>query len=93
MNVISSDAAEAEKSARAAGLLDEPDLALSVQVLQEFYVQATRPSRTVAVAHDTAVAFMVTLERLPIQELTLTLMHAALEAGQRWRISYWDAAI
>ncbi|HVR29909.1 MAG TPA: twitching motility protein PilT, partial [Thermoanaerobaculia bacterium] len=37
--------------------------------------------------------FMVTLERLPIQELTLTLMHAALEAGQRWRISYWDAAI
>lgn len=90
---ISADAAEADKSARAATLLDGRDLALSVQVLQEFYVQATRPTRTVPIAHDTAVAFMATLERFPVQDLTLALVHASLEASRRWRISYWDAAI
>jgi predicted nucleic acid-binding protein len=90
---MSADAAEADKSARAAALLDERDLALSVQVLQEFYIQATRPTRIEPIAHDTAVAFMATLERFPVQDLTLALVHASLEASRRWRISYWDAAI
>jgi len=90
---ISSDPAEADKSARAAALLDERDLALSVQVLQEFYVQATRSTRAVPIAHDTALAFIATLERFPIQDLNLPLVHASLDAARRWRISYWDAAI
>ena len=34
---------DAGKRARAKAILTEPDLALSVQVLQEFYHQATRP--------------------------------------------------
>lgn len=90
---ISSHPAEAEKSARAAALLNKPDLALSVQVLQEFYVQATRPARQPPVEHDTAVAFLSTLERFPIQELTLPLVHASLSACRRWQLSYWDATI
>ena len=36
---------EADKRARAREVLTEPDLAASVQVLQEFYHQATRPTR------------------------------------------------
>lgn len=36
---------EAAKATKAQALLMDRDLALSVQVLQEFYVQATRKSR------------------------------------------------
>ena len=34
---------EIDKRRRARELLEQPDLAISVQVLQEFYHQATRP--------------------------------------------------
>ena len=37
---------ETEKRIRAEEVLKEPDLALSAQVLQEFYYQATRPRPT-----------------------------------------------
>jgi predicted nucleic acid-binding protein len=90
---ISSRPEELEKAARAASLLGESDLAFSVQVLQEFYVQATRPTATVQIEHDTALAFMRTLERFPIQAITLEVLELALEHKQRWQISYWDAAI
>jgi predicted nucleic acid-binding protein len=42
---ISRDPAEQDKPKRANDVLAERDLALSVQVLQEFYVQATRASQ------------------------------------------------
>jgi predicted nucleic acid-binding protein len=64
-----------------------------VQVLQEFYVQATRASRAMPLAHDAAVAFLTTLERFPIQELTLPVVRAAVGCVRQWRIGYWDAAI
>jgi predicted nucleic acid-binding protein len=52
---ISRDPAEQGKAKRANGILAERDLALSVQVLQEFYVQATRASRPDAIGHQQAV--------------------------------------
>jgi predicted nucleic acid-binding protein len=42
---ISRDPAEQDKAKRASDILADRDLALPVQVLQEFYVQATRASR------------------------------------------------
>jgi predicted nucleic acid-binding protein len=42
---ISTQAEEKEKSQKAKRILSAPNLTLSVQVLQEFYVQATRPTR------------------------------------------------
>jgi predicted nucleic acid-binding protein len=36
---------------------------------------------------------MATLERFPVQDLTLPLVHAALGSARQWRIGYWDAAI
>jgi predicted nucleic acid-binding protein len=42
---ISRDPKEQDKAARANDILTARDVALSVQVLQEFYVQATRASR------------------------------------------------
>ncbi len=90
---ISSRPDEAEKAARATALLRERDLALSVQVLQEFYVQATRPTTAVRIAHDAATAFMDTMARYPIQAITTDVLQAALALSKRGSISYWDAAI
>ncbi len=90
---ISSDPSEGAKAACARTVLNEPDLALSVQVLQEFYVQATRPSAAAPVAHETAAEFLDTLLRFPVQEITVALARKALAIRERWRIAYWDAAI
>ena len=90
---ISHDAAETAKAATANGLLSAGDLGLSVQVLQEFYVQATRASRRDPIAHEHAVGLIESWRRFPVQETTVELMIAALETRQRFRISYWDAAI
>ncbi|MGH8565013.1 MAG: hypothetical protein ACREXW_13375 [Gammaproteobacteria bacterium] len=88
---ISSRPAEAAKAERAVALLNAPDLALSVQVLPEFYVQATRSTAASPLSHDAAVAFIDTLRRFPVQEITVPLMQVTLAARARWGISYWDA--
>ncbi len=90
---ISSVPAEAGKRSIADRILDGEDLRLSVQVLQEFYVQATRSSRPDALLHEEAVALIASWKRFPIQEVTVTLLDAALIARDRWQLSYWDAAI
>jgi len=51
---VSTVPAEAAKSSVALSLLDHEDLALSVQVLQEFYVQATRPGKQHRLSHEQA---------------------------------------
>ena len=90
---ISKDAAEQRKTRVAIELLDAQDLGLSVQVLQEFYVQATRPSRAGALAHRLAAQYLDHWQALPVQDLTVALVRAALASCQRFSISYWDAAI
>jgi len=90
---ISGDPGEQVKAERANALLAERDLALSVQVLQEFYVQATRPSRSDRIAHETAVELIESFQRFPVASVTADVMRAALATCDRFRISYWDAAI
>ena len=68
------------------------DLALSVQVLQEFYVQATRASRADPLDHRHAAGLVEAFLRFPVQELTGIVL-AALATHDRFGISYWDAAI
>jgi len=90
---ISTAPEEEEKSREARRLLDEHDLALSVQVLQEFYVQATRKSRSAPLSPAQASTLIEAFLRFPVQENTVPLMKAALESSVRFKISYWDAAI
>ncbi len=90
---ISTASDETAKALVARELLRSHDLALSTQVLQEFYVQATRASRTSRLQHDEAVALIATWQRYPVQDVTIGVVHRALEASARWQISYWDAAI
>jgi predicted nucleic acid-binding protein len=86
-------AVEVEKRRRAAAILEAEDLAVSVQVLQEFYVQATRDTREDRLSHRQAVDLIEAWMRYPVQEFTIELMRLALASKERWRISYWDAAI
>ncbi len=90
---ISRDSQEQKKAARANELLSSRDVGLSVQVLQEFYVQATRESRVDRLAHEQAAALVDSFRRFPVQEATIGLTLAAMSTGSRFRISYWDAAI
>src|ERR1700730_6869878 len=69
---ISTAEEEAEKCAIARRILLRTDLAFSVQVFQEFYVQATR-SGGARIAPEVAVRFITSWTRFPIQLLTIDL--------------------
>lgn len=84
---------EAEKKQRARNLLREASLAVSVQVLQEFYTQATHPVRPWNLSHEEAVRVVREQERFVVQPLTLQVFNEALVLRVRFRIAYWDAAI
>jgi len=90
---ISRDPAEAAKRERAIALIDADDNALSVQVLQEFYVQATRPTRPDALAHEIAAGLIRTWLRFDVQDITVPVMTEALRIRAAHGLSYWDAAI
>jgi predicted nucleic acid-binding protein len=90
---VSRDPGEAHKAERARGILAEHDLALSVQVLQEFYVQATRASRPDPLGHEQTAKLVESFLRFPVADITTRVLLAALETRHRFRISYWDAAI
>jgi predicted nucleic acid-binding protein len=90
---VSSNPSERIKRDIAERLLSERDNALSVQVLQEFYVQATRATRAGSLDHDTAVKLIRTWLRFPVQNITVAVMSAALDIKARTGLSYWDAAI
>lgn len=89
---VSNREADAGKRVRAETTLMEPDLALSVQVLQEFYHQATRPLGPAGLTHEQAVEFLHPLAALPTQEITVELFNRATELRNRFGGSYWDAA-
>jgi len=90
---ISRDPGEAGKRERAVALLDRDDGALSVQVLQEFYVQATRASRPDPLPHEIAAGLIATWTRFAVQDITLSILGGALEIKASHGLSYWDSAI
>ena len=84
---------DAGKRRRARALLREEDLTVSVQVFQEFYHQATRPTRPGRLTDEDAVGFLGTLLRFPVQDVTLDFFREAVAVSRRFRLSYWDGAI
>lgn len=90
---ISRDPREQDKAERANHVLADRNLALSVQVLQEFYVQATRAGRPDPLTHGQAVKLVESFLRFPVLEITTGVMLVALATRERFGISYWDAAI
>src|SRR5438132_10084477 len=90
---ISRHPADTSKRERAIALLEQDDGALSVQVLQEFYVQATRSTRPDPLSHEITAGLMKTWTRFKVQEITLGVLTGALEIKAAHGFSYWDSAI
>ena len=90
---ISRDPVEAAKRDRAIDLLERDDGGLSVQVLQEFYVQATRPTRPDPLPHAIAAGLIQTWSCFRVQEISLSILTGALEIRAAHGFSYWDSAI
>src|SRR5580698_9730985 len=90
---ISRNPDESLKRDRAILLLEEDSGAMSIQVLQEFYVQATRTNRSDAIPHEFAVALIAAWCRFRIQEMTLPVLYSALQIRKTYRFSFWDSAI
>ena len=78
---------ERQKRARAAEVLKTEDLCLSVQVLQEFYHQATRPTGRFGMSHEQALAFLYPFMDLTIQPVTQEVFREAAEIANRHNIS------
>jgi predicted nucleic acid-binding protein len=93
LHAISKDPVESVKAERANEILAARDLALSVQVLEEFYVQSTRPNRADPLTHAQAVRLVESFLRFPVANITAGLMLAAFATCERFRVSFWDAAI
>jgi predicted nucleic acid-binding protein len=90
---LSRDPGERAKAERANTILAGRDVVLSVQVLQEFYVQATRETRADRLTHEQATRLVESFTRFPVAETTTGVVLAALATRDRFGISYWDAAI
>ena len=73
-------------------LLSRPDIALSAQVLQEFYAVAVAKQR-LQMTHEEALAVLQSLASFPVCPITRELVMDAVQLRQRFQISYWDAAI
>lgn len=80
------------KRQTARGLLSRPDIAFSAQVLQEFYAVAVTRQR-LRMCHEEALAVLHSLAAFPICPISRDLVFEAIDARQRFGISYWDAAI
>lgn len=93
LHAVSTLPEDANKRRRARELLREPNLAVSVQVFQEFYHQAIRPMRSGRLSEGDAISFLGTLLKFPVQDVTLALFRDAVAMSRRYQLSYWDGAI
>jgi predicted nucleic acid-binding protein len=90
---ISRNPNESHKRERAISLLEDDSGAISIQVLQEFYVQATRASRSDAIPHEFAAGLIAAWSRFRIQEVTLPVLYSSLQIRKTYGFSFWDSAI
>jgi predicted nucleic acid-binding protein len=90
---ISNDPAESAKAETARAIMESRDLALSTQVIQEFYVQATRSSRPDPLTSAQALGLVQSFMRFPIQEISMAVVLLAMANREKYQLSYWDAAL
>ena len=84
--------ADAEKARVARSLTAGGGLAISLQVLQEFYTVARHPKK-LAFTHAEAVAYCTQWRRFTVLEPTLAVFDDALALAERFQVSFYDAAI
>lgn len=69
--------------------LQPGQIAISVQVLQEFYVNFTRKGHS----HSEATTLIGDFTLWPVVENSLALFRLGLSLRDRWQLSLWDAMI
>ena len=83
---------DAAKARIAREWINREDWGVSVQVLQEFYVNAVRAPQEFG--HDEAVAMIEEIaSSRPVIGADLALMRLALQIKRRYGLAYWDAAV
>lgn len=83
---------DAAKAHIARQWISREDWGVTVQVLQEFYVNAVRTPHELG--HDDALAIIEEIAgSRPVGMIDLPLMRHALQLKSRYRIAYWDAAV
>ncbi len=90
---VGTESEQTGKQERAIDLLEEGDLAVSVQVLQEFYYQATRSGRPAALTPEQALRFIRSIDGFPVQPVTVEVFLSGVSISRRYGLSYWDGAI
>ena len=92
--VYASDRDEPDKRRRARALLRataaDGNGMISTQVVQEFFVAATRK---LAIDPLQAKAIVATLHRLDLLEVALEDINQAIDGVVLWQVSFWDALI
>lgn len=83
---------DSEKRARALDLIDTAPLGLSAQVLQEFYVTATRKMRP-SLSHDDALEWVEALVNFPCVPVDSSIVLRGIDIAARYQLSYWDGCI
>jgi predicted nucleic acid-binding protein len=87
---ISKHQADVEKNAIANRILQEENIAISTQVMQEFYVNATVKG---GMADREARDWIDALVEFPCIHTTRDLVFTAIDHAMRYLINYYDAAI
>jgi predicted nucleic acid-binding protein len=88
----SSEPAEDVKRAKAVDLIDSVSFGLSAQVLQEFYVVATRKAKR-KLSPAQALWWLERFMPFPCIDTDAALVHEAALGAEKYQVSYWDAAI
>jgi predicted nucleic acid-binding protein len=83
---------DAAKARIARQWIAREDWGVTVQVLQEFYVNAVRTPHELG--HEEALAMIAEIaDSRPVGVIDLPLMRHALQVKSRYGIAYWDAAV
>jgi len=80
------------KRKRALQLVDSQNFGTSAQVLQEFFVTVVKKASHPLSAAQ-ALEWIEQWTAFPCQSVDHRLVRVAVERSERYRISYWDAAI
>jgi predicted nucleic acid-binding protein len=83
---------DATKRSVALGILRRTDIGFSAQVMQEYYEVVCR-KRRLGITKQEALSSLRALALRPVVPVTADLVFRAADISDRFKISYWDAAI
>ena len=83
---------DSAKRRRALELIESEDFGISAQVLQEFFVAVVRKASR-PMSPERALEWIDQWSAFPCQPIDHGIVLLAIERSQRYKISYWDAAI